>query len=407
MKQTNIEENARSLSQGMQVVPEDGLKRKLAIAHDQKKPLCIKLGFDPTAPDLHLGHAVVLRKLKEFQDMGHDVCVIIGDFTARIGDPSGKNKTRPPLSEEEVEENAQTYLAQLGKILDLTKITIRKNSEWLTPMNLMDVISLLSKVTLAQVMQRHDFGDRYKNHQPIALHEILYPLLQGQDSVAIKADVELGGTDQLFNCMMGKTLQEIHELPSQIVMCVPLLRGTDGVHKMGKSLNNYIGLTEDPNTMYAKVMSIPDLLIEEYLTLTTRFHEENKLKLSKDIALDPMGVKKKIAFDIVGQYHSDAEAIGAEQAFYKNVQSKNWYDREFIETNLSALERKEGEVLSLLDVSERLLGDKSRGFTRKLILAGSVSIGGNKIMDPELKIHELSGPIELKIGKRHFYKLIF
>ncbi|MBV9963565.1 MAG: tyrosine--tRNA ligase, partial [Parafilimonas sp.] len=242
-------------------VPENCIEDKIKLCRKEGRPLNVKLGFDPTAPDLHLGHSVVLKKLKQFQDFGHNVIIIIGDYTARIGDPTGKNKSRPPLTPEQVKKNAVTYINQLSKIIDIDKIEIRYNSEWLEKMSLTDTIFLLAQMTLAQILQRTDFNNRYTNGIPISLHELIYPLLQGKDSVMINADIEIGGTDQLFNCMVGKQLQEIYDKHGQGVICMPLLKGIDGSIKMSKSENNYIGLTDSPNDMYGKAMSIPDELL--------------------------------------------------------------------------------------------------------------------------------------------------
>lgn len=271
----SLQEQEKILSRGIHsVLPEKAITDKLQFSAREKRPLRIKLGFDPTAPDLHLGHAVVLRKMKQFQDLGHQVVVILGDFTASIGDPTGKSETRPPLSAEKIEVNVKTYLDQLGKILDLSKAEIRYNSEWLSKLNMADSIKLMAKATVAQLLERENFALRYEKGQPIALHEFLYPLLQGYDSIVVEADAELGGTDQLFNNLMGRELQISEGKSPQMVLLMPVLVGLDGVQKMSKSLNNYIGLTEPASEMYGKVMSITDPMMATYFELCTDFPVE-------------------------------------------------------------------------------------------------------------------------------------
>ncbi|WP_244248417.1 tyrosine--tRNA ligase [Flavobacterium foetidum] len=262
-------------------LPENGLEEKINQAQKENRKLVIKLGFDPTAPDLHLGHAVVLKKLKQFQDLGHQIVIVVGSFTARIGDPTGKNKSRKPLSSKEVQHNAETYITQLSKIIDVEKAKIVFNSEWLDELSFAEVIQIMSNVTVAQLMHRNDFNKRFTENTPIAMHELVYPILQGFDSVKINADIEMGGTDQLFNCTMGRQLQENFRMATQIVMCMPLLKGLDGKEKMSKSLHNTIGLIDEPKEMFGKTMSIPDDLILEFLELTTDFSFEEKQKNQK------------------------------------------------------------------------------------------------------------------------------
>ena len=312
------------LAHGMEsIIPENGLKEKLALAEKEHRPLIVKFGMDPTAPDLHLGHAVGLKKLRQFQEAGHELCLIVGDFTAAIGDPSGRNTTRPPLSREEIEKNAKTYIDQLGKVVDMTKnIKVVYNGEWMNKMTPADFIKLLSKATLAQVMQREDFAMRYKENVPIALHELVYPLMQGYDSVMVKSDIEFGGRDQLLNCLVGKSLQESMGMPGQIVVGMPLLVGLDGKMKMSKSKGNYIGLTEPANDMYGKAMSIPDDLIPDWVELVTDWTPDEKSKAVADYkngSVNPMEIKKKIAFNIVEQYHDKAAAEAAKHFFYVQV----------------------------------------------------------------------------------------
>ncbi len=401
----NIMELER-LKQNLEIiVPEGGLEEKLAWSHKNQVPLRIKMGFDPTAPDLHLGHAVALKIMKQFQDHGHKVVVIIGDFTARIGDPTGRNKMRPPLSQEEIKANAETYLAQLNKILDVDLAEIRWNSEWLSGMHLDDTLGLMSLVTLSQLLQREDFHTRYKNQVPIHFHEFLYPIMQGYDSLRIDADIEMGGRDQLFNCLMGRDIQSAHQKTPQIVACVPILRGTDGHHKMSKSLNNYIGLTEDPQNMYGKVMSIPDALIEEYVRLVSTFSEEQRASLTEDIKHNPMEVKKELAYDIVKQFHGVSAAEDSRIYFYKQVQSRDDSLIEFIPVALSSI-GLELNGLTLLTLCFCLLKDKSKGDVRRLIQGGGVTINSEKVLDPALEIGKLvSGTFKIKVGKRGFYTI--
>ncbi|MDD5689672.1 MAG: tyrosine--tRNA ligase, partial [Caldisericia bacterium] len=295
-------------------VSEEELLKKLS----SKKSLKIKLGADPTAPDLHLGHAVVLEKLKDFQDLGHEIIFVIGDFTALIGDPSGRSKVRKALSKEEIEQNAKTYVSQVSKILDVSKIQIRYNSEWLSKIDLSELIKIMSNFTIARIIERDDFSKRYKQNTPIYMHEFLYPLLQAYDSVAIGADVELGGTDQKFNLLLGREMQTLFSQEEQVIITLPLLVGTDGSLKMSKSYGNYIGITEDPITMYGKVMSIPDNLILDYFKLVLCY-DDNKLSIiSESLAIEnPMKLKMKLAKEIVTKYHSEKDSQKAEEMFTK------------------------------------------------------------------------------------------
>lgn len=385
------------------VVPENGLEEKIKQGSKEKRPLNIKLGFDPTAPDLHIGHAVVLKKLRDFQNTGHKVIVIIGDFTARIGDPTGRNRMRPPLSTEEVIKNSKTYVDQLSKILDVSKIEIRYNSEWLDKMSFKDVVKLTSTTTLAQIMQRDDFSQRFQNGVNIGLHELLYPLMQGQDSVIISADVEIGGTDQLFNCMVGRGLQDANGTSSQIVVCMPLLVGLDGEEKMSKSKGNYIGFHDAPHDMFGKAMSIPDSLLENYIDLATDFPlvEKQSLKQSlRDESVHPMEVKKKIAFDIVVQYHSVADAEMAQEHFESNIQNKGEkiFEKIGIEDNFADL--TEATVMALCKVVNPAMSNSE---IRRLLQQGGVSIDGETISDEHHKV-DLTSNIKLKMGKRGYYE---
>ncbi len=387
------------------ILPENGLEEKLAQAKEKNRTLSIKLGFDPTAPDLHLGHAVVLKKLKEFQDLGHRIIIVVGSFTARIGDPTGKNKARKPLSAEEVQHNAQTYINQLSKVLDIEKTEIVFNSDWLDALDFSEVIQLLSKVTVAQLMHRNDFNKRFTENTPIAMHELVYPILQGFDSVKIECDIEMGGTDQLFNCTMGRQLQELHQMPAQIVMCMPLLKGLDGKEKMSKSLNNIIGLTDEPNEMFGKTMSIPDAMIEEFIDLTTDFsaEEKNRLKSTIENGENPMNIKKLIAKNIVSQYHDDEAAENAELFFNNQFQNKNFDEKSFEPVSILSLHHTENKT-TLVELCHQLKNDLSKSAVRRLIKSGGIQIDSEKILDPDQEI-ELIKEIKIKIGKRNFFEL--
>lgn len=379
-------------------LPENELQKKL----ESGRILNIKMGFDPTSSDLHLGHAVAIKKLKDFQDLGHKIIIIIGDFTARIGDPSGRDKTRPQLTKEEIDKNSKTYISQLGKILDVSKIEIRRNSEWFHNLKLEDFISLLSKYTVQQIMERNDFKERFEKGSAISMHEIIYPLIQGYDSVMIGADVELGGQDQLFNLLVGRYLQEKHNQEAQVVLCTPLLRGLDGVNKMSKSLNNYIGLTDSPNDMYGKIMSISDSLIEEYLNLTTSFSFKEKNLLKESLVsrkINPMDIKKKIALNIVSQYHFKEDAENAQKEFENKFQKRKLEDIDFIDINFNEIDKDK----IILEFIHELL-NKSKNEVRKLLEAGAVSINGEKIFDINFKIGKINRESVLKIGKLNYFK---
>ncbi|MCF8001157.1 MAG: tyrosine--tRNA ligase, partial [Halanaerobiales bacterium] len=315
----DINKQLKILKQGVSdLISEEDLKEKLIEAQKEDRPLRVKLGLDPTAPDIHLGHTVVLKKLKQFQDLGHEVYLIIGDFTGRIGDPSGKSKTRKQLSEAEVKENARTYEEQFTKILDEDKTKLVFNSSWLGEMDFEDVINLSSKYTVARMLERDDFHNRYQENKPIGIHEFFYPLMQGYDSVAIEADVELGGTDQRFNLLVGRNLQKEYGQESQVLVMMPLLEGLDGTEKMSKSLGNYIGIEDKPADMYGKVMSIPDDLIVRYFELVTNTDVKEVEKIKEAIEEkneNPMEYKNQLARTIVKEYHGEEGAKKAEKEF--------------------------------------------------------------------------------------------
>ncbi|CAQ82233.1 MULTISPECIES: tyrosine--tRNA ligase [Photorhabdus] len=397
-----MKENIDKLLSNIAIMePPSGLQDKLALARQENRKLTIKLGFDPTAPDLHLGHSVVLQKLKDFQDEGHRIVVIIGDFTAGIGDPTGRNKLRPPLTLEQINKNSQTYINQLAKVINIENIEIRKNSEWFSNMPFSNVIKLISKITLAQIMHRDDFKTRFESKSPVHLHEIIYPILQGYDSVMIDADIELGGTDQLFNNLVGRTLQEAYEKKGQIVITMPLLEGLDGIEKMSKSKNNYIGLTDNANDMYGKVMSIPDSVIINYLTLATDMEAEKQSAIVSqlELGLNPMKVKKDIAYNIVKRYHDDISAKEAAEHFERVVQKRTPE-----EADHDVLILPKGSYITLLDLCSVALPTISRSELRRLIRSGAVRVDKSK-EDNEIKNIEVIPGMLIWIGKRYKFRI--
>ncbi|MFD1769002.1 tyrosine--tRNA ligase [Sphingobacterium suaedae] len=387
------------------LLPENGLEEKLIFSKENGKSLTIKLGFDPTAPDLHLGHAVVLRKLKQFQDLGHEIVILVGSFTARIGDPTGKNKSRPPLTMQEVHRNAETYINQLSMLIDITKARIVYNADWLEGLTFASAIKLMSHITVAQLLHRHDFNKRFQENTPIGVHELLYPILQGYDSVHIACDIEMGGTDQLFNCIMGRQLQESYGMPGQVVMCMPLLRGTDGKEKMSKSLNNTIGLTDPPNEMFGKTMSIPDDLLSEYVQLATDLDPHAKIGVLRRLkeGVNPMDIKLMIAKNIVKQYHGSLIAQQASDFFKQQFQRKNFFDKIFIPISLERF--RAVESISLAELCTSLQPAQSTSMIRRLIEQGAVSINNEKVSDPHQQIR-LSPFTKIKIGKKDYFELL-
>ncbi len=381
-----------------QVLPSQELLKKLT----SKKKLKIKLGMDPTAPDLHLGHAVVLSKLKQFQDLGHEVIFLIGDFTARIGDPTGRSKTRPPLSEEQIAEHTKTYFDQVSKILDPQKITVCYNSEWLDKLSSREWIKLCANVTLARIIEREDFAQRLSQHIPIGFHELLYPLLQGYDSVALKADVELGGTDQTFNLLMGRFLQEQYGQEPQVIMTLPLLPGTDGVAKMSKSLSNAIGLNEPADQAYGKLMSISDDLMWTYYHLLLHKTEAEIVSMKKAVTENkshPMDLKKQMAHAIIARFWGKKEADSAQQQFEQLFQKKDFSNAQ--EVKLSVPHYQKIKVVELL----KLLGSvPSASEAKRLIEAGAVTIGDAKITDIHAEV-TIQPELIIKVGKHKFYKI--
>jgi len=371
-----------------------------------KGSLKIKYGVDPTSPDIHLGHSVVLRKLKCFQDLGHKVILVIGDFTARVGDPSGRTSTRKPLSSEEIKVNARTYEEQVFKILDPERTQVVFNSRWLSSLRLSDVLKLASQCTVARILERDDFTKRYQNESPIGLHEFLYPLMQAYDSVALKADVEIGGTDQKFNLLMGRQIQKSYAQPPQVIITMPILEGTDGRQKMSKSLGNYIGVTEPPDQMYGKVMSIPDELIFKYFRLLTPLSEEEialREKALKEGKLHPKEAKKELARQIVTLYWGEDSAEEEEKRF-EAVFSRGEIPEELPCFFLDPAKIKEGRVwiVRLLQLTGMV---QSSSEARRLILQGGVRWDGKKVKDVNLEVH-LDDEHILQVGKRKFLKII-
>lgn len=401
----SAEEQFHILQSGAaQIIPEDLLKKKLA----RGTSLNVKLGVDPTAPDIHIGHAVPLRKLRQFQDLGHHVTLIIGDGTALIGDPSGRNATRPQLSREQVAQNAQTYVDQAFKILDREKTTLRYNSEWILDLNMESLLKLMANFTVARILERDDFTKRYKANQPISLHEFLYPVMQAYDSVVVKADVELGGTDQLFNLLAGRELMEKMGMEPQVCLTLPLLEGTDGVKKMSKSYGNYIGLTDEPADMFGKVMSIPDALMVKYYRLASTAPVDEVDQIDKDLAsgkADPNKTKRALARNIVAAYHGQEAAQEAEQAFDRQFK-KHEIPEDIPEYAADLTVNDQGKVYLARVIHEAGMAS-SAGEARRLIDGGGVKINGQAVPAKEYNIEpeKLKGAV-LQVGKRKFARLV-
>lgn len=380
------------------IAPLEDLKKKLA----KGIPLTLKLGADPTAADLHLGHAVVLSKLRLFQDLGHNVIFLIGDFTARIGDPSGRSKTRPPLTEEEIKKNAATYIEQVTKILDPKKTIIRYNSEWLSPLTFSDVTKLAGKVTVAHILGREDFQKRLEENISIGFHELLYPLMQGYDSVALKADIEFGGTDQTFNLMMGRHLQEQFNQEPQIIITMPLLEGLDGVQKMSKSYGNYIGLWESAQNAFGKVMSISDALMWRYYSLLLNKTENEIQAMQNGIAqnsLHPMKLKKTLASGIVERFWSKKEATEALQNFEAMFQKGDYSQAAEVATTLDL-----NNKIWIVDLLKDLGAIKTSSEAKRLIDSGSILINDVAIADFKYT-HKIEPGSIIKVGKHRIYKI--
>ncbi|KKP35911.1 MAG: Tyrosine-tRNA ligase [candidate division TM6 bacterium GW2011_GWF2_32_72] len=381
-----------------QVLPKGELGKKL----ESGKKLKIKLGMDPTSPDLHLGHAVVLSKMKQFQDLGHQVIFLIGDFTARIGDPTGKSKTRPALTEKEIKENTKTYFDQVGKILDSNKVIVRYNSEWLDKLSAADLVKIAAKVTVSQIIEREDFANRLEKKQAISLHELLYPVFQGYDSVELQADVELGGTDQTFNLLMGRTLQERFGQEPQVILTVPLLEGLDGVEKMSKSLGNAIGLNEPASQAFGKLMSVSDKLMWRYFELLLNNTAAEIKQMHKDVEsgkLHPMTLKKQMAHDVIKKFWSEKDAIAALQSFEDVFQKKD-----YSKATEFKIAQDTANPIWIVDLLKALNSVESTSEARRLIESGAVSVDGEKVVDFKATITWKSG-MQIKVGKHKIFQI--
>lgn len=389
-----------------QLLVEQEWRQRLAKSIATQKPLRIKLGLDPTAPDIHLGHTVVLNKLRQLQDLGHQVVFLIGDFTARIGDPTGRNSTRPPLTVEEIQKNAKTYYQQAILILDEKKTEIRYNSEWLDGLGAGGLIALASNYTVARMLEREDFTKRYRENTPIAIHEFLYPLMQGYDSVALKSDLELGGTDQTFNLLMGRELQKVYQQSQQCILTMPLLEGLDGVHKMSKSKQNYIGIYEPANTMFAKIMSISDDLMWRYYTLLSFVSHETIETLKQDViqGKNPRDIKVNLALEIVARFHNSEQAKQALKDF--NLRAKGGIP-ENIPTQILSIQSLDGlnslEGLLITHILKQVQLVASNSEASRMIEQRGVRINGEMIEDKSLRLKQ--GEYVLQVGKRKFIKL--
>ena len=395
----NIDEEMKIILKGVdEVIDTESLKQKLKKSKENDKPLIVKLGLDPSAPDIHLGHTVVLRKMKQLQDLGHKVIIVIGDFTGRIGDPTGKSKGRKALSKEEVLENAKTYEKQIFKILDKDKTEIKFNSQWLSKLNFEDVINLASTMTVARMLEREDFKKRYEMGIPISIHEFFYPLMQGYDSLELDADIEIGGTDQRFNVLMGRMLQKEYGKEPQVTLFMPLLEGLDGKNKMSKSLGNYIGIDEKPEIIYEKTMTLPDEMIIKYFNLVTDIHPDEVHEFEKELTnnkVNPRDIKMKLAKEVVRLYHGEMEAERAENRF------KMIFQKGIIPDDIDTI-----IVDNNFDVSETLVLNKivkSKNEFRRLIIQGGVKVNGVKV--ESIDNIEFETKITMQRGKKKFIRL--
>ena len=396
----SLDEQFELISRGVEeIIPEQELRDKIENSIKNDKPLIVKLGCDPSRPDLHIGHSVVLRKLRHFQDLGHQAVLVIGDFTAMIGDPTGRNKTRPQLTIEDARDNAKTYLDQAGAVLNMDTLRVVYNSKWLNEMSFSEVIKLSSSTTVARMLERDDFNKRYDSEVPISLHEFLYPLAQAQDSVELVSDIELGGTDQKFNLLMGRNLQKIVGQKPQCILTMPILEGTDGIEKMSKSYGNDIGISDSANDMYGKTLSIPDNIMLSWFTLAAdvdkNYLDEVSQKL-EDGSINPMGLKRELARKIVTLYHDENKAIEAENHFNKVTVSKGVPD------DIDDYQLKEDDLLVNIIADSGLLNSKSEA--RRMIKQSAVKIDGETVTDIHHKI-TTSDSFILKVGKRKFLKV--
>lgn len=404
MQKMSVEDQIKMIKKGaLELISEEELREKLMTSEKGERPLIIKLGLDPSAPDIHLGHTVVLRKIRQMQDMGHHAVIIIGDFTGRIGDPTGKSKTRRPLTEEEVKENATTYIEQIFKVLDSQKTTVRFNSEWLSKLNFEEILRLAASTTVARLLERDDFMSRFKRNEPIGLHEFFYPLMQAYDSVEINADIELGGTDQTFNILMGRNLQGSMGKSRQIALFMPILEGLDGVEKMSKSLGNYIGVNEPSEIMFKKVMEIPDSLIIRYFELVTDVHPNQiaELKTQMELGSNPRDCKLELARIITGLYHSAEEVVKAEE-YFCTVFQKGELPEDMPIIEVPAKNNSLLEIIPFL-VKKGLVPSGSE--FRRLVQQGGVQVNQEKADSLEEVFKEKE--IVMKIGKKKFVRIKF
>tara|TARA_Y100001970_G_scaffold56670_1_gene71753 strand:+ start:347 stop:1558 length:1212 start_codon:yes stop_codon:yes gene_type:complete len=397
-----VDDQLELISRGTEeVIPLKDLRKKLEHSIEKNKPLVVKLGCDPSMPDLHIGHAIVLQKLRDFQDLGHQAVLVIGDFTAMIGDPSERNKTRPQLTIDEAKSNAESYIEQSKAILNIESLKVLFNSTWLNKMNFQDVIEMSSKYTVARMIERDDFTKRFESEIPISMHEFLYPLAQAMDSVEINADVELGGTDQKFNLLVGRDLQREYEQSPQAIITLPLLEGTDGVEKMSKSHDNYIALDDSPEDMYGKVLSISDDMILKYYKLAV-FSDRNKLesveKQLKDSSINPRDIKRELAKDLVSRYYNDSDAQKAEEAFDQIFIKKD------IPEEIPTINLDSDSILIDILVSEELVS--SKGEAKRLIGQNAVKVNGKSCDDPSHILKKGSGESIIKVGKRRFLRVL-
>jgi len=402
-----VEEQIRIIAKGAsEIISMNDLRSKLEKSQETGVPLIMKLGLDPTAPDIHLGHAVVLRKIKQFQDLGHKAVIIIGDFTGMIGDPTGKSKMRKQLTRKEVIKNARTYETQIFKILDREKTEIRFNSEWLSKLDFTDVILLASKCTVARMLERDDFQKRFQEHESIGVHEFFYPLMQGYDSIELKADIELGGNDQRFNILMGRNLQKDYGQESQVALFMPILEGMDGIEKMSKSLGNYIGINEEPNDIYGKVMSIPDNLIARYFELATDIHPDELTVIKKELTsgnVNPRDFKMRLAMEITALYYGHEKAVLAEEHFKLVFQRREMPDN-IPEYEIPAdISDSDGIDIVKLLVSAGFCSSNSEA--RRLISQGAVKVNGNRI--DTFKTADLCDGDIIQAGKMKFIRIKF
>jgi tyrosyl-tRNA synthetase len=406
MKMLQTEEQLKMIKRGaVEILIETELLKKIERSYQTKIPLKIKAGFDPTAPDIHLGHTVLLEKMRQFQDIGHEVVLIIGDLTGMIGDPTGRSEIRKPLTKDQVLKNAETYKEQVFKILIPDKTQVRFNSEWLEKLTPMEIIRLQAKQTVARMLEREDFRQRFENHNPIGIHEFIYPLLQGYDSVALRADIEIGGTDQKFNLLMGRELQQEYGQEPQALVIMPLLEGTDGVKKMSKSLGNYIGITETPKEMFGKVMSISDELMLRYYELLSHISMDELVALKNGIksgAVHPMEAKKSLASEIVARYHGNEAGIKAREEFEHVFKDKGVPE----EIPVYRPDPSEGEIwLPKIMKLSGLVNVNSTGEAIRLIKQGGVTVNNEKWSDPDRKL-PAGKEYLIKVGKRRFFRIV-